>query len=443
MKSFKLSLKAVAVFAATLLLLFCLLLASAYIPNGAIAENMQSSAEYFKAADAFEKTSERLSGVADNYADSILLNLAWNMGLGSALRAVLDTKYFDGGELGENYGLYATVFEGAEPNVDYTRYPHGSALFVRFFHLFTDVSGMRLCGLIALCLLLVLNLLLLVKRRQYLLSAALGLSFLLIGFWNISLSLEFLPTFLILLLLLPAYLILEKRGDDLVLLLSVLGGTAVAFFDFLTTETVCLLIPLIAITVIRSREMRLGKMKTGLLFLSKNGASFSGAYLSVFLIKWSAASVLTGENKFASALSSVGERVNGEADGIENPLLRAPAALLANLTATFGGSADARINLPLALIGSFLFMGLLLSFAFLFRKKGFDKTACLLLGVLAAIVPLRFMLLSNHSYLHCFFTYRALTSVIFALLCGLILVTEFGKKSADKRPQKSKRGDEK
>lgn len=443
MKSFKLSLKAVAVFAATLLILFCLLLASAFIPNGAIAENMRASAEYFKTADAFEKTTEHLGGVADNYADSILLNLAWNMGRGSALRAVLDTKYFDGGELGENYGLYATVLEEAEPNVDYTRYPHGSALFVRFFHLFTDISGMKLCGLIALCLLLVLNLLLLVKQRQPLLAAALGLSFLLMGFWNISLSLEYLPTFLLLLLLLPAYLLLEKRSDEAVVLLSVIGGTAVAFFDFLTTETVCLLIPLAAITVIRSRENRLGDRKTGLIFLLKNGASFSGAYASVFLIKWSAASLLSGENKFTSALILAGERVSGDADGMDAPLLRAPAALLANLTAAFGGSADARINLPLALIGSFLFIGLLLSVAFLFRKKGLDKTACLLLGVLAAIVPLRFMLLSNHSYLHCFFTYRALASVIFALLCGLIIVTEFSKSPADKRRAKTKRGGKK
>lgn len=39
----------------------------------------------------------------------------------------------------------------------------------------------------------------------------------------------------------------------------------------------------------------------------------------------------------------------------------------------------------------------------------------LLLGILACVPLLRYLVLSNHSYIHCFFTYRALFATIFCI----------------------------
>ena len=136
-----------AVFVVTLSVLWLLLFLSALIPNSAIRSNMEQSTLSYKQRDAFEFTREaQLNSVADHYADSIWLNVAWNMGTGEALTASIQTNYYDGEELGKNAGLYYTVMEGVQPNTDYTRYWHGTAAFIRLLHLFTDVEGVKLIG---------------------------------------------------------------------------------------------------------------------------------------------------------------------------------------------------------------------------------------------------------------------------------------------------------
>ena len=49
------------------------------------------------------------------------------------------------------------------------------------------------------------------------------------------------------------------------------------------------------------------------------------------------------------------------------------------------------------------------------------RVPCRWLCGLWLLVLLRFLALNNHSYLHCFFTYRALVCPIFALLVVLTL----------------------
>lgn len=82
--------------------------------------------------------------------------------------------------------------------------------------------------------------------------------------WNLRLSLEYQPVFLLTLVLYPLYLWLEKKGDQWLTLLSVAAGTAVAFFDFLTTETLTLLLPLILVMAVRTKEGRLSPMRESL-----------------------------------------------------------------------------------------------------------------------------------------------------------------------------------
>ena len=47
--------------------------------------------------------------------------------------------------------------------------------------------------------------------------------------------------------------------------------------------------------------------------------------------------------------------------------------------------------------------------------------AAILILLLGALVPLRYLVLNNHSYMHVFFTYRAMASAILAMLAALWL----------------------
>ena len=75
-------------------LLLGMLSLCAKIPDSEIRQNMIESALAYKERDAFGIPGNgRLCGVSDNFADAILLGVAWNMGEYGAL----DTKYNSGG----------------------------------------------------------------------------------------------------------------------------------------------------------------------------------------------------------------------------------------------------------------------------------------------------------------------------------------------------------
>ena len=392
---------------------------------------MERSALAYADRDPFAFTAGRKwNAVQDNYADAILLNVAWNMGVGDPLAATLDTGYYDGGELGENAGLYLTVTPGAAPNTDYTRYWHGSALVLRPLLLFLDAEGIKLLGLGAILALAALTLALLLRRGHADLAAALALSLAAVQVWNLRLSLEYQPMFLLCFLLCPLYLLLERRGDRALVLLSVAGGTAAAFFDFLTTETITILLPLLLVVSVRAKENRLGGFRRGLGLSLHCGAGWLLAYGGAFLTKWTAASLVTGENKFAAALASVAERVGvAPALGDEAPAT-VLSAVAANLTALFGGTA--RVEPGRAALGLTLTALVLGSVYYLFRARQKRRDGALLLLLLGGVVFARYLVLNNHAYLHNFFTYRALICPIFAVLAALFLnIVPPGRKGAE------------
>ena len=420
-----------AVFVVTLSVLWLLLFLSALIPNSAIRSNMEQSTLSYKQRDAFEFTREaQLNSVADHYADSIWLNVAWNMGTGEALTASIQTNYYDGEELGKNAGLYYTVMEGVQPNTDYTRYWHGTAAFIRVLHLFTDVEGVKLIGFIVFLLLVALSVALLARRKHPDLAVLLLLSLAAVRVWNIRLSMEYQPAFLVAFGILPLYLLLERRGDKPLISLSIIGGAAVAFFDFLTTETVTILLPLMLVVAVRAKEGRLGTFRETLPVMFKSCAAWGISYVGTFLVKWTLASIVTGTNAFAAALSSVGERVGGTiVNFAEQPdsFLSAP---LANLTMLFGGSA--RVDYGRMLVGGAVFLLILLSVWYLLHGKEKQPATAVLPLCLGAVVLVRCLVLNNHSYLHCFFTHRALVSLVFALLAATRLNISLPKKGRRK-----------
>lgn len=420
------------IFIITLLSLYLLLVAASAIPNDMIKANMEKSALSYKEKQAFSYDGEtKLKDTADNYADAILLCVSWNMGDGSPFVSALDTKYNDGGDYGENAGFYLSVTQNEKPNTDYSRYWHGSAMLIRPLHLFSDVDGIKLMGLIFAILLAVIALIILIKHKHIMLGVSLALSLALVHIWNIRLSLEYQPAILIALLFCILFLIAERKSDNALTHLSVICGVAVAFFDFLTTETLTILLPLILTIAVRAKEQRCGDFKSCIRLLLFCLISWGIAYCLTFILKWSVASLATGENKFILALTSAEERFGSTAETNLNPIAAIFLAPLANLSTLFGSVV--RVDIPRVVIGILLFAMIVISVVYLFGKKSTDKTPQKLLSILGMIVFVRFMILSNHSYLHEFFTYRALAAPILAVLAGLCISCTPSRKEAKKR----------
>jgi len=423
-----------AVFAAVTVMLWLLLLLSALIPNEAIKGNMVKSIYGYAECGAFEMTRDgSLNSVADNYADAILLNIAWNMGNGSPFTSVIDTKYHDGDGYGVNTGLFHTVIEGTEPNTEYTRYWHGSAAAVRLLSLACDVSGIKLIGFAAVLSAAAVSLAMLAKRGHYDIAVLLAVSAAAVRIWDVRLSMEYQAVFLLTFLLLPAYLVFERKSNTALIYISVIGGTATAFFDFLTAETLTVLLPLAVVTAVRAKEERLGRLRGELPTYIGCCGGWGISYAAAFFVKWFAAWAVTGENAVLLALGHAAERVGGAVEFFDEKPGSVFSAPLANLNMLFGGSF--REQPMLAIICTAAAAAVLFGIWYLFRNRG-ERSGSLLLLMLGGTVLVRFLVLNNHSFLHCFFTYRALAVTVFAVLAALML----NIRRLTPAPQRKKKG---
>lgn len=405
--------------------LYLFLVCSCAIPNRLIADNMTKSAYAYKDTDAFSRErGDKLRGVADNYADSILLNVSYNMGRGNPFITSLDTDYYSGGSLGVNAGLFLTVSENAPPDTDYTRYWHGSGGVLRIMHLFCGVNAIKITGLIFILIFAAITFIILIKRRNYKTAISLFIGLLAVHIWDTALSLEYQSVFILCFMLCPLYLYAERKNEHLLTYISVVGGALTAFFDFLTCETAVILLPLILIISVRLEGGRLCEVKKELFLILKCLLCFFFSYGGMFLMKWLLVSLVTGSNEFALAVNSAGVRVAGEiAEMPENILLRIPSAVTANLTVLFGGGARVELKRVILCLG--ILFAVFGSFYYLFGKKKSEVWLMLMLG---AVVFLRYMVLSNHSYLHGFFTYRALIAPITAVISAFLLSVRLPKK---------------
>lgn len=76
-----------------------------------------------------------------------------------------------------------------------------------------------------------------------------------------------------------------------------------------------------------------------------------------------------------------------------------------------------------ALIGSVLVL-LVLYIGYVYRGKKIDRKCVLLYALIGLIPYIRYVVLHNHSYLHCFFTYRAQMATILAIVLILEQLTD-------------------
>ena len=139
-------------------------------------------------------------------------------------------------------------------------------------------------------------------------------------------------------------------------------------------------------------------------------------------VKWCLASVLTGTNKFMSAFNSAGERISGSNPGTGELsfLMQKLAAPAANLSVLFGGS-DRLSGISFVLGILFFVLFSVISLGTLRFGKKENKTATKILIILGSIIMVRYLVLNNHSYIHAFFTYRGMMSMVIALLFIILL----------------------
>ena len=421
-----------ACWAAVLAVCFGLLCAAAAVPDKSINDNLLKSSEKLAAKSPHGTSIGSIyHGIQDNYADAVLLGVAANMSSDNIVEAAIDTKYYDDG-YGPAVGIKATL-NGKQANNDYTRYWHGSLILVRPLLALTDIDGIRIILSVIISLLIALNIFIMIRRKHIAACVIFGVSAVLIQFWFVFTTIEYMSVFIIMLAVLPLYVKFADNTRTLVII-SAGVGTLTAFADFLTAETLTLLVPLTVAFFIVAEKGEKPNNKKSLLRSAACAAAWVDAYLLTFVAKWLAASALLGRNMSEVAVAAAAERFSGMEDEITSPIELFFSSLGANFSML--SPVSDKINVIAILIWIAVFAAVCV---FIYRSnKRTHNLPKITMIIIAAVPVVRFCVLMNHSYLHNFFTYRALMPSIMAIL-GLMWyrVGNQGKNVKGKNKQKS------
>lgn len=265
---------------------------------------------------------------------------------------------------------------------------------------------------------------LLIRRKQYLSSVLLWLGAVSVQFWMAAMCIEYFPVFLIAILISIAIVLAEEKRNRIIYL-CVVSGVCVAFFDFLTTETLAFVLPLVFVYGIWQSKGKIRSIKEEVWYLMKAGNSWLGAYVLTYLAKWTLASVACGEERFSVALMQFAGRQGNSVTNLDGVtvLPQFLSAVLINIRLLLGlGGKISLENLLLLLVVAGL---ILIVFVYLFRKTGHMEVFPVLMLLLGAIPMLRMMMLNNHSIEHCFFVYRSLYGTIVCYGAGILTVIDW------------------
>ncbi|SER11973.1 hypothetical protein SAMN02910369_03095 [Lachnospiraceae bacterium NE2001] len=412
----KVPLKELAVFVIFSLIFVFSLVLVALIPQNKIEKNTLQSAEYLCSKPQFFNLIDGVKSTRlDRYADSILLGIAWQYDAEHPLESTMTSSYYTLDYQNENENLLEALRDHQPANQQYLRYWHGSNTIVRPLLMLTSIKGIYLINAVVLTLLLAILIFQLIRDRYYIPLAGLIISLLMTSVWVVPFSLEYTWTIHLMLLASIVILILNKKEKSSWYASAFLAfGMLTCFFDFLTTETLTLTVPLVLLLWIE-RDM------TVKCYLKMTFAWGVG-YVSTWLLKWLLASLVIGENALPYVSEHVAERIGGTQFvnlGIFSYLL---GALARNLGCLFPfGYGIIGVLLGISLIIVYLYL------AYVYRGKKIDKRRIGLFVIIALVPYVRYLVLHNHAYLHYFFTYRAQMATVLALIFVLDEMMDWGQ----------------
>lgn len=387
----------------------CALTCIAMIPKENIQQHINESADILLENEVFFYVDENdKASRIDRYADSILLNIAYSYDEQYPLKSVMLSSYYYEESQNENHNLETTAKQHLQPNKDYVRYWHGSNLIVKPLLLLTNINGIYIINATIIGILLLIVLALLGKHINTPSSICMLASCIAVSLWYVPFSLEYTWNFVIMLIaVIVAIHMYTHKATNFIYLFVVIGNLT-AFFDFLSTETLTFTVPLICILLLNYKNDPSLSKRDYFNTTLRTGMSWLVGYGSAWIAKWSIASVVLQTNAFQLALHQANTRISGEASNI-SPLQQSINALTRNIICLFPFNYLKENTFFIFTIT----LGIILILYYLFKKRNTIALSTIL-GLIALIPYIRFLVISNHSYLHYFFTYRAQLASVFA-----------------------------
>lgn len=401
MKNFKNILKYIIIYLITVSMLFSLLSLSSKIPKSSIQKNIEESVTFFKAnAGIEEKLKRREYTSIHYYADSVLLNIIYCIDSQKPIESIMWSKYYKEVNADINNDFIKAVEEDKEPNDQYLRYWHGSMLILRPLLTILNVEQIYLVNKIVMYG-LAIALFILIFRKSKKVAMIFLISMIMIAFPMVPYCLEYSWTFYIMLIISIIAILIEDKGNKNLYKLFFISGILTCFFDFLTTEIITVLVPVLLVLMIRKEENRVTNFKEGFTFVVASCALWGIAYVSMWITKWLLASIILDINALEYVKENAMLRING-LQGLDSKKEMYLGALYKNWHNLYPINIIKSKKDLIKYVLIFLFiLGALIDWKN--RKK---KWFAGLLLIVALVPYLRYLVLANHSYRHAFFTFR-------------------------------------
>lgn len=391
------------------------LICSAMIPRSKIQPQMENSAKYLcKKAPVYQLISGNDVSSVDRYADAIWISIAYSFEEDNPLESTAWCNYYYYDDYKANENLKRAIMNGLSGNKEYLRYWHGAAALIRFWHLFSDIY--HLYGFLWVCTASLISwLVVLLIRHNYIrevVSLILGLVS--VSIWFLPFCLEFIWTFILMLFIcIVALKLVHKDKIYQLYYVFLISGMLTAFFDFLTTETLTLTVPLLLVISITSRNINQTAIKHKWSFTCKSCILWLLGFIGMWSGKWMYATIVLRQNIIKYVIDHIQERI------VKNPGVSQSDFIFGSLSRNM----FRLFPYGYGLLGASIVLVSIIVFVFcpifsnrIALKKHISYKDVVLFLSIGMIPYVRFLILHNHSYLHCGFTYRAQMGTVMAVI---------------------------
>ncbi|MBR2240753.1 MAG: hypothetical protein IJ890_05190 [Clostridia bacterium] len=353
----------------------------------------------------------------DNFTDSKLLNVALDKEENaSIMEKIVKNAYYQSSSSKQITNLDQALKEDTKVNSEYIRYWFGSETVIKFLLIFTDLAGIRYINIMLLSLLFIYVLYLISKKIETKYAVAYAISILLMNFWIIPMSLQYAPVMYITLIATIAVIALynSKYKEKLPYLFFIIGSCT-AFFDLLTYPLITLGYPVIILILLKSKYEENNNIRETIFYWGKLAIIWGIAYGITYVTKWALASAVYGQDYFTKSFEQLFFRM--DMDGAEKYSKK--DVIYRNLKCYFH-----LYNCILLGIAAICSLPMII--------KKFDKTKLKLITILpllaCSIAPyIWYVVLANHSYIHCWMTYRIQGITVFGILSIILSAVNMEK----------------
>lgn len=307
-------LKYILIYVITVSILFGALVITSKIPKEWIYNNLKESAEYYRNLPGItRKSTTKENEMLHYYADSMLLNIMYHIDSDHPVTSSMEARFYKKCMYDSNEDFVETMDENREANEQYIRYWHGSLSVLRPLMTVLNIEQIYILNNVVFWALLIALVIILFKKYKAL-ALAFILASIMVKIYIVPNCIEYMWTVAIMLIVSIISFLIEKKGNKNLYILYFITGIITCYFDFLSTETLTILIPVILTLLVRYKENRIAGFKEGFKFVFTSCVLWFLSYSLMWFAKWILASVILKINAFEYVKDNALLRMNLKAN---------------------------------------------------------------------------------------------------------------------------------